>query len=369
MKVKVKTIDFQKGINAVDGIISVREIKSILSNIKLEIKNNRMFLSATDLEISIKTSIDVENVIEGQTSLPAKQLNNLLKTINFENTLIEVKEDHQTIITDADGKYDFKLNINALEGEDFKTMPEIDYSKVVDFSCSTLKEMIRKTSFSIAQEDTRFVFNGLFLTADGANSILVGTDGRRLAKINRNFPIKLDIKKGIIIPHKAVREIMRMIDNNETGKIGIFENQIYVSSGNIELVCKLIDGNYPDYDGVIPKQTKYSIKISKENLNIALRQALIAAEEPIRQIRLKFSKQSLNINASTPGTTEVNINIPILYDGEELLLAFKGDYLSDILKVINDEEVIIQFSSTSTPVVFKDPSDEDFVSVIMPMKV
>ena len=371
MKVKVKTSDFQKGIASVDGIISIREIKSILSNIKIEARDNKLFFSATDLEISIKTSIPAECITEGTTSLPAKHLNKLLKTINFENTMIQSSDDtsNQALITDADGKYDFKLNINGLEGEDFKTMPEIDYNALTDFPCTMFKDMIRKTSYSIAHEDTRFVFNGLFLKAEKEQVVLVGTDGRRLALVKRDLPVKMNIEKGIIIPHKAVTEIQKMIDEHDTGKIGVFENQVYFSAGNVEMVCKLIDGNYPDYQQVIPAKSSFNAVISNHEFNVALKQALNAAEEPTRQVRITFQPGNMYMNASTPGTTEVNINIGIEYTGDETTIAFKGDYLSDILKAVGDENVMLEFSGSSTPVLFKDPSDPDFVAVVMPMKV
>ncbi|MBP9887818.1 MAG: DNA polymerase III subunit beta [Leptospiraceae bacterium] len=373
MKFKVKTSDFQKAISSVEGVITVREIKSILSNIKVEAEDGKVFLSATDLEISIKTSVSADTLEPGMTSIPAKQLSNTFKTINFPEALIAHNPDAEgtvsTIITDSEKKKDFKMNINGIEGEEIKTISKVDDSLVVDFPCFTISEMIKKTSYSVALEDTRFVFNGLYVTSSEGKISFVGTDGRRLAKIDRVIPNSLPFSKGVIIPHKAIKEIMKMIDSNESGKIGIVENQIYLKIGNVELLCKLIDGNYPDYEAVIPKESKNSVRINKDELQVALRQALIAAEEPSRQIRMTFSENLLHINSSTPGSTEVNVSIPVDYKGEETSIAFKGDYLADVIKSIDDPEIIMEFSSSNSPAVFKDPSDAQYISVIMPMKL
>ncbi|HMW04884.1 MAG TPA: DNA polymerase III subunit beta [Leptospiraceae bacterium] len=372
MKFKVKTNDFQKAISSVEGVITVREIKSILSNIKVEAEDGKVFLSATDLEISIKTSVNADTIEPGTTSIPAKQLSNAFKTINFPEALLtndNAEGNVSTTITDSEKKKDFKMNINGVEGEEIKTISKVDDSLVVDFPCFTISEMIKKTSYSVALEDTRFVFNGLYVISNEGKISFVGTDGRRLAKIDRVIPNALPFSKGVIIPHKAIKEIVKMIDSNDSGKIGIVDNQIYLKIGNVELLCKLIDGNYPDYEAVIPSKSKSSVRINKDELQIALRQALIAAEEPSRQIRMTFSENLLHINSSTPGSTEVNVSLPVDYKGEEMSIAFKGDYLADVIKSIDDAEIIMEFTSSNLPAVFKDPSDPQYTSVIMPMKI
>lgn len=371
MKFSVNTSDFQKAINSVEGVITAREIKSSLSNIKIEAIKDKVFLSATDLEISIKTHIEAEIKQEGAISLPARQLSSAFKTINFKETQIEVDEEtgHRTFITDKTGTVDFKFDINGMEIEEIQTIPEIPAKYISDFSCFEFAKMIKKTSYSIAIEDTRFVFNGLYITSKDKELIFVATDGRRLSRIKKNIGLKMPFEKGVIVPHKAIKEISKMIESTEAGKIGLYENQIYLAIDKTEILCKLIDGAYPDYQAVIPKSSSNMVTLPKEQLQIAVKQALIAAEEPSRQIRLGFSQNNLNVNASTPGATEMNINIPVEYDSEEIQLGFKGEYLSDIMKVIEDDLIEIEFSSSGAPAVFKDPADQDFLSVIMPMKL
>ncbi|PJZ71074.1 DNA polymerase III subunit beta [Leptospira perolatii] len=373
MKIKVNTSEFLKAIHAVEGVISAREIRSVLSNLKLEAEGNTVSVSATDLEISIKTSLNAEVMQSGNISLPAKQLSSIFKTIHFEEALLSKEETEQdssiTYITDATSKNDYKTKLNGMDAEEIKTISKVDPSSVSEFPTGLFSEMIRKTSYAIAHEDQRYIFNGLYMIPKEDRLIFAVTDGRRLCKIERRLPAPLKFKEAVIIPAKAIREISKMIATAETGKIGIVDQQIYVNANHIELLCKLIEGNFPNYEQVIPKSSKFHAIIPKENFQIYLRQALIAAEEPTRQIRLTFSNQNLNFYAQTQGVNEVSINMPIEYTGDETTIAFKGEYLSDIFKSIDDNEFRIEFSDSSSPTVFKDPSDPEFISVIMPMKI
>jgi len=373
MKFHVKTTDFQKAISAVEGVVTVREVKSALSNIKVEAEDDKVYLSATDLEISIRTSIQAKILEPGTGAIPAKQLSSIIKTINFQDTSLHSSKDGEggdrTLITDAEGKVNFKMTINGIDSEDIQTIPKVNSEDISEIPCTTFSEMIKKTSYSVAQEDTRFVFNGLYVISNHEKIIVVGTDGRRLTKIEREINNHLPFEKGIIIPHKAIKEILRIIDSNESGSVALINNQIYVKVKDVEVLCKLIDGNYPDYEAVIPKDTSNQVRIPKDRFGIALRQALTAAEEPSKQVRLEFTKDMITLSSANPGATEANISIPIEYSGEEVMIAFKGYYLSDIVKSIHETEMILEFKTSSSPVIFKDPSDPQYIAVVMPMKI
>lgn len=368
----IKTSDFLKAINSVEGVINSKQIKSILSNVKIEGRDDRLSLSATDMEISIRTSIPADVKTSGETSLPAKQLSSIFKTIHFPDAKIEVVMDSDnptTIITDADMKIDSKFVINGMDPEEIKTIGTINEKDTVDIPCILLKEMIRKTYYAVAQEETRFVFNGLFFKYEEGNLTVVGTDGRRLAKIVRQIPKPIDLGTGVIIPHKTIRESQKVLDQADSGKIGLVDGQFYFHVGSSELLSKLIEGNFPDYEQVIPKNNSYSVRVNKDELGIVLKQALISAEEPSKQVRLEFKNNQLHITSSNPGSMQFENTMPIDFSGEETIIAFKGDYLAETIKVIDDPEIEIHFTNSNLPVLFKDPSDINYLSVIMPMKV
>ncbi|MCC5813535.1 MAG: DNA polymerase III subunit beta [Leptospira sp.] len=372
MHFHTKTSEFLKAISSVEGVINSKQIKSILSNVKIEAYSGNVSLSATDMEISIRTSISSDVKIEGETSLPAKQLSSIFKTIHFPDASINVTLDSDnplTTITDADGKIDSKFQINGLDPEEIKTIGKVDTNKTVDFPTVILKEMIRKTYYAVAQEETRFVFNGLFFKCEDSLLTVVGTDGRRLAKTVRKLPNNIDLGNGVIIPHKTIRESQKVLDQAEIGKFGMVDSQFYFQVGHSELLSKLIEGSFPDYEQVIPKNISYTVRVNKEELSIVLRQALISAEEPSKQIRMEFKNNQLNITSSNPGSIQFENHMAVDYSGDDTILAFKGDYLTDTIKSIDDPEIEIQFSNSNQPVIFKDPSDAEYVAVIMPMKV
>jgi DNA polymerase-3 subunit beta len=372
MKFSVKTSEFLKAMHSIEGVINTKQIKSILSNVKLETLTDSIALSATDMEISLRTSVNAVIHSKGSTSIPAKNLSNAFKTINFPETLlelVEVDDSSQTFVTDADGKVGYKSSFLCLDPEEIKTIGNVDTSKVVEFPSLLLKEMIRKTYHAVAQEETRYVFNGLFFKSNGSELTVVGTDGRRLAKAVRKFPIELPFATGMIIPHKTIRETQKLLDLSENGKFGISESQFYLNIGNAELLSKLIDGSYPDYEQVIPKNSSYTLRINKEEFLVMLKQALTSAEEPSRQIRVHIKKGQLEISSSNPGAMQFENHMAIQYSGEDTVIAFKGDYLAETIKTIDDPEVEINFTNSNVPVLFKDPSDADYVAVIMPMKI
>lgn len=372
MKFSVSTSEFLRAIQSVEGVITHREVKSALSNLKLEVSPDSVSISATDLEIAIKTSVPANASETGIAFLPAKQLSNIFKNLQFENTLLTRSKNgdgSETLITDSNGKIDTKFRINGLDSDEIKTIPKVNNSNTTEFPTQTLKDMIRKSSFAMAVDENRFVFNGLFLKPQNTDLIAVGTDGRRLSKTVRKFVSEFPFKNGVIIPHKAIKEMTKMMEGKEKARLGFIEDQLYVSSGNVELLFKLLEGNFPDYEQVIPKHNSYSVRLIRSEFSTYLRQAMISAEEPSKQIRLSFSKSNLNISSSNPGTMQFELNTPIDYSGESLTIAFKGEYLNDVVKAVEDPEILLEFTTSSSPVLFKDPSDSEFVSVIMPMKL
>lgn len=372
MKFSVKTSEFLKAMQSIEGVINTKQIKAILSNVKLETLTDSIALSATDMEISLRTSVSANVHAKGSTSIPAKNLANAFKTINFPESLLELVEEEeslQTFVTDADGKVGYKTSFLCMNSDEIKTIGNVDTSKVIDFPSLLLKEMIRKTSYAVAQEETRFVFNGLYFKSNGSELTVVGTDGRRLAKVVRKFPMELPFSTGIIVPHKTIRETQKLLDLSENGKFGISESQFYLNIGNAELLSKLIDGSYPDYEQVIPKNSSYTLRFNKEEFSVMLKQALTSAEEPSRQIRVNIKQGQMQISSSNPGAMQFENNMAIQYTGEDTVIAFKGDYLAETIKSIDDPEVEINFTNSNVPVLFKDPSDADYVAVIMPMKI
>ncbi len=371
MKFKVDRQEFHKAINKVESIISAREIRSVISNILIEAEGGRAVLTATDLEIGIKTSIEVETSTPGTLTLPAKKLSQAIREFHGASLSIEADADHRVTIVDASGVSKARITIMGAPSDEYPVIPTLPDKKFTVFPPGTVLEMIRKTGYAVAEEDARYVFNGLYMINDGNKVSFVGTDGRRLAKIEREFPETLPFKEGVILPNKAMRELHKLLDSGGEGKVAYEEKdrRVYFRLGGVDLIAKLIEGQFPDYQQVIPSKLENKIQVNRERLEKSVRQVAVMAAEPSRQVRVSFQSGAMNIAASTPDLGEAQDSIETGYSGEEITIAFNSNFMMDVVRVIGTEEVSIGFTSPSSPAVIQEPDDKDFISVIMPMKI
>ncbi|MBX7058668.1 MAG: DNA polymerase III subunit beta [Leptospirales bacterium] len=371
MKFKVDRQEFHKAIATVDSIIPAREIRSIISNILIEAEPDRITLTATDLEMGIKTSLPVQTERKGQLTLPAKKLSQAIREFRGAEISFQSDADNRITIQDATGVSKARITLMGSASNDYPQIPTLPDNRYNAFPVSMAVEMIRKCAYAMAEEDARYVFNGLFVTSDGPRVAFVATDGRRLSRVVREFPQALPFKEGVILPNKAVREMLKLLDSSEEGRIAFDEKdrRVYLRIGGVDLITKLIDGQFPDYEQVVPKKLAHRISLDRAAFENSLRQVAVMAAEPSRQVRLSFGGGALNIAASTPDIGEGQDTLPADYSAEEITIAFNSNYLLDVLKTIGGGAIRAGFSTSSAPAVIEDPDDKDFVAVIMPMKI
>ena len=362
---------FQKAISRIEGIISAREIRSVISSILIESDKDTITLTATDLDISMKTTLPAKIEKAGAITAPAKKLSQIIKEFRFESVEIDSDAENKISIRDGAGKAKTEIHLMGAPSDEFMLPSPIKDSHFKQFPPALVNEMIRRTSYAIAEEDARYVFNGLYMESEGDQAVFVGTDGRRLARIARNFPESLPVDKGVVVPVKAIRELTRLIGTVDEGFVGYDseEGRLYFKLGDVELITRLIDGNFPDYRQVIPRKLDHEVKLNRDALRLSLRQAAVLAAEPSRQIRLEFSPGTLVVSSSTPDLGNVNDPMSCEYQGEEVTIAYNSNYLLDVLGVLNSEDILLGFSTASAPTVIKDPDDAEFVAVVMPMKI
>ncbi|MCB1173584.1 MAG: DNA polymerase III subunit beta [Leptospiraceae bacterium] len=371
MKFEVNQNDFFKSIAITESIISTREIRSIISSIHLEAKDDILTLTSTDLEIGIKTRLAARVLEPGSIALPAKKLSQSIREFRAEKILFSITDDTKVSLTDAEGTSKAHITLVGTSSSEYPPLPTMNEKEFTAVPPELLIEMIRKTIYSVATEDQRFVFNGLFIKNIGNKVDFVATDGRRLSLIQRDFPSELPFQAGIIVPNKAIRELQKLLEASLKTKVGYnaAEKQIHFRIGQIDFISKLLDGQYPDYNMVIPKTLEHSVTIDKAYLESCLKQVSVMATEPSKQVKLSFQKDALTISASTPDIGEADDQLDIDYDGDEVLTSFNANYILDIIKVIRDEKLAFAFSNSGSPAVIKDQGDPEFTAVIMPMKV
>lgn len=246
-----------------------------------------------------------------------------------------------------------------------------DESRFASFPAAVFREMIMKTRHAMWRDDRQDVFNGLYLRTVKNFLIVVATDGRRLSKIRRKLPNPLPFRDGVVIPAKAIEKLMRLLDTSEEASVSSDEraNRVHFRVGNVNLICEIIDGEFPDYEQVIPAKLDHRIRFNRIALQKAIRQAASQAIRPARQVHLKFTSGKVSFKAGTPDVGGSESILDCEYDGPEMVLAFNSGYVMDVLRVIRSEDVELGFSSPDSPAVISDPQDSEFIAVVMPMKM
>ena len=369
MKLHSSKTDLFQGIQTVLSAISVRSTLPVLSNILFEATDKGLRLSATDLEVGIRTWVKADVVEKGAITIPAKILGDFLKTLEDDREVkLESSENGKVEIRSGRDR----LNITGLPKEDYPVLPEFDEAKSINIPQSVVREIFKKTTFAASTDETRYVLNGVHVIVDQGKATAVATDGRRLAFIQRPIPDKnLQIK--VIVPTKAVHEVMRLVTDEKAGqtdlRVSFTENQASFSDGKTVVLSRLIEGHFPNFEQVIPKSKEIQIRLNRLSLLSSVTRVAVGTLERGGSIRLTLSKGTLKIQASAQGRVEVESELPTNYEGAELEVAFNPLYISDVLKALDQNDVLIELTTALNPGVIRPADDENYRYVMMPMKI
>ena len=371
MQITIDKKKFQKALTYVESVISIREIRSTLSNFLLEAVGDTLKITASDLEIVLSTSVDAVITKEGSITVPARKFTQVVNEMQNDKILLTANDDFSIKINVVSEHSNAEIKLMGTSADEYPKMSEIPLDNYTKIPIALLLEMFNLTSYSMAKEDARHVFNGLYVISDGKKVTCVTTDGRRLATVENDFEEFTPLNEGVIIPFKTIKEIERIGDTEKDCYIAYSETdkRIFFNLGNVHLSSKLIDGRFPDYKQVIPDTTGHDLILKKDLFEKVTRQVAVMAAEPSRQIRYTFHKNQLMVDASTPDLGEANDSIPIEYEGEDMTIALNSKYVMDVLRVIQTEEIILGITSANSSTVMRKPNDTNFTAVIMPMKL
>lgn len=368
MKIITSKESLLKGIQAVQNAVSSKSTLPILSHILIEAKKDRITLTATDLEIGVSVKIDGETQEEGAITVPARKFSEIIKELPHQSPItINVKKG-QSIQIEA-GKSYFRLM--GLLKDDFPQLPDLSQQgkavETVKIPQRVLKNMIQLTAFAMSHDETRYVLNGILFSFKDKTLKLVATDGRRLAIIDKNMAEMGSIKKDVILPMKTIQELSRNL--TEDGDVFFYfkENQLQIGIGNISITSRLIEGEYPNYDQVVPKKTKEELKLNTQDFLQATRRASILTNQDSQSIKINIIKDRMIITKTTPDLGEAREEIEVDYKGGELTIGFNPTFLIDVLKNIEDENVHFGFIDPEKPAVIK--NGDDYTYVVLPMQV
>lgn len=374
MKIRIARDELLTGLQRVQGIVEKRNTMPILSNILLETKQDGIELVATDLEIGVRGHYKAEVQQAGSVSLSARKLYELLKEVADGEITLATQENNWVQI--QAGRSQFK--IVGMAASEFPALPTIEREGRVALPGSGLSSLIRKTLFAVGDNDARYILNGLLITLHSSEKKvtlkLVGTDGHRLAVAESDLTQSAgtDLPKEIkaIIPRKAAQEIRRLLEEEEGEPLlGFTKNLVTFQKSGLFLTSRVMEGTYPNYQQVIPKESAKKAVIERTALESALRRVAVLSKDKTNAVKVILQNGSITLHTSSPDVGEATEDLPAQYHGESLTTGFNARYLLDALAVMDGDSVNLEISSPLSPCVLKSDGDPGFLCVVMPMKI
>ncbi len=363
MKFSVSKEKLMAGLQTVQNVVSTRTTLPILSNVLIQAADGQIRFTTTDLDVGVSGAIDAQVDKPGSTTLPARRLFSIVRELPAAEVQIDV--DSKNVASIRCGQSFFK--INGLPEEEFPPLPKFSDARTFTFSQQQLADALKKTSYAISTDETRYVLNGILFSFKDNKLTMVATDGRRLALVDIEVEFPRSQEADIIIPTKCVTELGRLLGSEGDVKMSVGENQVAFEIGATLLVSKLIEGNYPNYRQVIPGDAKERMTLERELFLQAVHRVSLLSSEKSNSVKLVFSKNNLEIAANTPDVGEATESIAVPYKGKEFSIAFNPDFLMAPLRNLTNDEVYLDLIDEMSPGVIKIQSP--FLYVLMPMRI
>ncbi len=373
MEFRIEKEQFLKSLQKIQGIVEKRTSMPILSNVLLEATETSLLVTATDLEVGMKSCYPAEVVLPGKITVSAKKLYEIVKELPNQSIRFLTKDNDWVEITC--GKVQF--NIVGLSSDEFPYFPDIKEENLFEIETSLLKGMIERTSYAICTDETKYNLNGVFtkveVRPDGSNCLkMVSTDGHRLSIASGNLrgTVVPELLKGIILPKKGIYE-MKKITEEDSGTLmfGFMENSAVIKRGDSYMVMRLVDGEFPDYNRVIPTANTRVVTVNKDDFSHSVRRMAILSSEKFKGIMLEITSAGIKISSSNPELGDAMEELDVDYTGEPISVRFNARYLLDVLSVAETERVDMKFKDELSPSIIVPQDSESFLAVIMPMRL
>lgn len=357
---------FLKPLAQVVNVVERRQTLPVLANFLVQVQNGQLSLTGTDLEVEMVSRIAVEDAQDGETTIPARKLFEIIRALP-DGSRITVSQTGDKITVQA-GRSRFTLA--TLPSNDFPSVDEVEATERVAIGEATLKELIERTAFAMAQQDVRYYLNGLLFDLCGDALRTVATDGHRLALCETDLAKPSGSKRQIIVPRKGVTELQRLLESGDREiELEVGRSHVRVKRDDVTFTSKLIDGRFPDYEAVIPIGADREVKVDREALRASLQRAAILSNEKYRGIRVEVSPGNLKISAHNPEQEEAQEEIEADTTVSDLAIGFNVNYLLDALSALRDEEVIIQLRDSNSSALVRESSSEKSRHVVMPLRL
>ena len=371
MEFIIKREEFLKCLLRTQGIIEKRNIKPILESVMIEVGNGKMNYRATDLEIGIVGSCDVDVISEGKITLLVSKAVEILKELSEERVSVRQKEDGNWIEILC-GKSLF--NIASMSPGGYPSLPAHDDIEFFSMDSKKIREMIRKTIYATSVDETRYNLSGVFWETEQNIIRMVATDGHKLSMIEKETGEKdnLLIEKGAIFPKKGLNELRRILEEDKETKeilVGFKGNNGVFKTSELLIIMRLLDGEFPDYNLLLPKDNDKKFSINREVLLASLKRVSLLSGGSSKLVKLFISKGKIELTARTPDYGEAFDEVELDYTGDDIEINFNARYFIETLSVLDSKDVLFELRDPSNPVIVKPLNDDKHICVIMPVKV
>lgn len=354
-----------KPLQAVIGVVERRQTMPILSNVLLVAKDNELSVTATDLEVELVAQAEVEVEAGGEITVSGRKLLDICRALP-EGSNVDISVSGEKVIVRSGRS---KFSLATLPAAEFPTVEDIKAGQTIAVEQESLGRLIEKTHFSMAQQDVRYYLNGMLLETGGNYLRAVATDGHRLALCQVGLDAaKLD-EQQVIVPRKGVLELQRLMSGDGSLNIELGPNHIRIQLEGIRFTSKLIDGRFPEYDRVIPKESSNELTADREAFKASLQRTAILSNEKYRGIRLIIRDSGVVMQAHNPEQEEAEEELEVQYSGEDIEIGFNVNYLLDALGAVDGDTVTLSVLDGNSSCLIRQPGNDDSKFVVMPMRL
>ena len=366
MEIRVRRNDLAKELHLVQGIVERKNSIPILSNVLVEARGEELHISATDLDVSLRCGCPAEVKKDGAVTLAAKKLYEIVRSLPESDVSLQVKPDAWATVECE--RVVFKMA--GLPREDFPTLPDGKGGKAIDIPAEVLQTLIQRTSFAITAEDARYYLAGALLVLEPGQAAMVATDGHRLAYAKAASSHKVSDAIKVLVPRKAIMELGRLIEGEETVGFQQAEGHLLFSVGGRTLASKLVEAQFPAYEKVVTVTGDKKLDLGRDSLQSAIRRVSLLSSERNRAIKVSLADGRLELSASSPELGEAKESLPIDYKGDGVEIGFNAQYLLDFLSAVGGDDVTLELKDSESQGLLRPTGDDDesYRYVVMPMR-
>ena len=374
MKFKINQDHFSNGLQQVLNVVASRSTMPILSNVLIEAEEEHISLTTTNLDLGIRCRIKADVSDTGNITLPVRKLATIVKELPVNEVFLETNKSNQAKITSGGSLF----KIMGIGSEEFPPLPTFENRKVFELAQDEIVNMLKSVSYAQSTDENRYILNGVYFNFADEKLTLVATDGRRLGLTGLELEVSEENAGSLILPAKTVAELERLMGKGEKVNIAFNDRQAAFEIGldeagdsglvdHLYLVSKIVEGNYPNYRQVIPKETEHRVKIERELMLECVHRAALVTSDKSNSVKIKISKNLLEISGQSTEYGESHESMAIAYDGPEVQVAFNPQFLMEPLKALTKDEVFFEFKDELSPGLFK--TLDNFICVIMPLRL